>query len=109
MIRQTWLLLGLVSIGAIAPFLSSPANACKPSPNNPQACDQINQRIKIPVFTGGGDGDPWPPNCPQCGPVKFDPKEPLILPGKTFQPKGNFGSQMLNPQPLPPKAVQIQY
>jgi hypothetical protein len=29
-IRQTWLLLGLVGVGAIAPFLISPANACTP-------------------------------------------------------------------------------
>jgi hypothetical protein len=111
MIRQTWLLLGLVGVGAITPFLISPANACTPHPDNPHGCDRINQRIRFPVVPGGGggDGDPWPPNCPQCGRIKFDPKDPVILPGGGFPSQGGFGAQMLNPQPLPPKAVQIQY
>jgi hypothetical protein len=110
MLRQTWLLLGLVSVGAIAPFLISPAHACTPHPDNPQGCDRINTRLRFPVVPGGGgDGDPWPPNCPQCGRIKFDPKEQVTLPVGGYQQYGNFGTQMLNPQPLPPKAVQIQY
>jgi hypothetical protein len=111
MIRQTWLLLGLVSVGAIAPFLISPANACTPSPDNPHGCAQINNRLRVPIVKGGGggDGDPWPPNCPQCGQVDFHSKDPVILPDRGFQPQGDFGTRMLNPQPLPPKAAQIQY
>jgi hypothetical protein len=111
MIRQTWLLLGLVGVGAIATFLISPANACTPHPDNPHGCDRINQRIRFPVGpTGGGTGDdPWPSNCPQCGQINFHAKDPVILPESGFQPQGGFGARMLNPQPLPPKAVQIQY
>ncbi len=110
MIRQTWLLLGLVSVGAIAPFLISPANACTPSPDNPSGCDRINQRLRFPIVKGGGGGDdPWPPNCPQCGQVKFDPKQEVVLPANGLQQQGRFGTQLLNPQPLPPKAGQILY
>lgn len=107
MIRQTWLLLGLASVGAIAPFLISPAHACTPHPDNPNGCDRINHRFNVPVVKGGGDGDPWPPNCPQCGQIKFVPGEELVFPAGQLQRQGNFGAQMLNPQPLPPKAVQI--
>jgi hypothetical protein len=52
MLCQTWLLLGLVSVGAIAPFLISPAHACTPHPDNPQGCDQINTRLRSPLFQG---------------------------------------------------------
>jgi hypothetical protein len=109
MIRQTWLLLGLVSLGAIAPFAlaftGSPANACTPNPNFPHGCDRYNTpRLNVPVVKGGGDGDPWPPNCPQCG-IRFDPKQEVSLPASDLQYRGSFG--YLNPQPLPPKAGQI--
>jgi hypothetical protein len=107
MIRRTWLLLGLVSVGAIAPFLIAPAHACTPHPDNPSGCDRINYRFNVPVVKGGGDGDPWPPNCPQCRQVIFDHREELVLPAGQIPRQGNFGSQMLNPQPLPPKAGQI--
>ena len=111
MLRQTWLLLGLVSLGAIAPFFTSPANACTPSPDNPHGCDRINQRLRFPVGpTGGGSGDdPWPSDCPQCGKIKFNPRDPVILPSGGIPSQGGFGAQMLNPQPLPPKAIQIHY
>ncbi|WP_404788781.1 hypothetical protein [Altericista sp. CCNU0014] len=108
MIRRTWLVLGLVGAGAIAPFLISPAHACTPHPDNPSGCDRINRRYNIPAVGSGGWDDPWPPNCPQCGKLKLN-REDLILPADRFRPQGNFGQQMLNPQPLPPKAVQTPY
>jgi hypothetical protein len=101
MIRQTWLLLGLVSLGAIAPFTlaftSSPANACSPNPNFPHLCDRLI--YKEPILRPGGGG------CPQCGPKYLEHREILVLPAGGLQPQSGLGS--LNPQPLPPKAGQM--
>jgi hypothetical protein len=101
MIRQTWLLVGLVSLGAFAPFAiaftMAPANACTPNPNFPHGCDRLI--YKEPILKPGGGG------CPQCGPKVLEHREILVLPAYDFQPKGGLGS--LNPQPLPPKAGQM--
>jgi hypothetical protein len=111
MSRQSWILAGLFSLSAFASLAAAPANACTPAPDNPHGCDRINNwpLVRVPQ-TGGGD-DPWPPNCPQCGKSIYDPRAPiekLVPPNKNLQTQ--FGSeQMLNPQPLPPKANLLRF
>jgi hypothetical protein len=110
MSRQSWVLVGLFSLSVIASLAAAPASACTPAPDNPHGCDRIYNWPQVQVPQGGGGDDPWPPNCPQCGKAVYDPrpKEELVLPSENFQTQ--FGSeQMLNPQPLPPKASILQF